>query len=443
MTNEDPLWGHPVVARLMRGGRRLLREDQNRPWLVNTSLVVVVLLVFGLPDLLRLGDRHEALQVAGLSWGWVLALQLGLTLPLLWRRTAPSAVFAAVTAVFFLQWILDVWLHIDIALFIALYGMARRGRLRHLPWACGITVVALVLVALRVSTVVSPLVALFFLGSAATAAAALGLAVRIGQAYLAALRDRAARLETERDQQSKLATAAERARVAREMHDIIGHNLSVIISLADGGAYAADLAPGRSKEALQLISGTSRQALGELRRMLGMLREDPGAAPQRPTLELSPQPGIGDLDALCDRVRSAGPEVVYRTVGDLEAVEPGVQLAVYRIVQESLTNILKHAGTDTQAQLTVASEGGKIRIRVEDTGPPNGPRYPLGSGARRTGTQRTSQEGHGISGMSERAALYGGTVAAGPRPGGGWTVESVLDPGPLPVPAPSRQGGGS
>ncbi|MEY9962716.1 signal transduction histidine kinase [Streptacidiphilus sp. MAP12-16] len=415
VTTVDPIWGHPQVARLTRAGRRLRQVDQHRPWLLDAALVLVVFLVTGLPDLLHDGPRQESLRNAGLPVASMLALQAALVLPLLWRRRAPFTVFAVIAAVFLLQWSVNVWLRTDVALFLALYTLARHGSLRLLPWACGITVGALVLVAVRVSTLVDVAAALFFLCNAAIAAVALGLGLRTGQAYLAALRDRAARLEVERDQRAELAAAAERTRVAREMHDIIGHNLSVIIGLADGGAYAADLAPERSKEALQLIAGTGRQALGELRRMLGVLRERTPTGEPGP--QLSPQPGIADLDALCERVRSAGPQVVYRTVGNVEALDRGVQLTVYRIVQESLTNTLKHAGTDTRAQLTLAAVGQEVRIRVEDTGPPAGAPSPAGPAG----------EGHGLAGMRERAALYGGTVAAGPRPGGGWTVEALLD----------------
>ncbi|MEZ0088923.1 sensor histidine kinase [Streptacidiphilus sp. EB129] len=419
-TTEDPIWGHPLVARLLRISRRLRQADRDRPWLLDASVVVGVYLVFGLPDFLhgdgRLAElvRHSGLPVAAL-----LALQLGLVLPLLWRRRAPTVVFGAVAAVFVVQWALNVWLRADIALYLALYSVARHGRLRRLPWAGAATAAALLLVVARVSVVVSSLVALFFLYAAATAAAALGLAFRIGVAYLEALRERAARLEVERDQRSRLAAAAERTRVAREMHDIIGHNLSVIIGLADGGAYAVDVAPQRSKEALQLIAGTGRQALGELRRMLGVLREErTGGTP-----ELSPQPGVPDLDALCARVRAAGPEVTYRSVGDVESLDPGLQLTVYRIAQEALTNTLKHAGTDTRAQLTLSVEDGEIRIRVEDSGRADGRTVRAGDGA-------AEGAGQGIAGMRERAALYGGWVTAGHRPGGGWIVEAGLVPAP-------------
>ncbi|MHA6758558.1 sensor histidine kinase [Streptacidiphilus sp. PAMC 29251] len=426
-TTEDPLWGHPQVARLSRAWRRLQRFDQERPWAFDTLVVLLALLLFALPDLLHHEHRREGVRIGGLPLVAVVALQLALTLPLLWRRRAPEVVLAVVGVVFVLQWSLNVWLHSDVALIIALYSVARQGRLSRLPWACGAVAAVLLLPALRVSPVVSWVVALFFLYSAATAAAALGLAVRVGQAYLDALRDRTTRLEVERDQRSRLAAAAERARVAREMHDIIGHNLSVIIGLADGGAYAADVAPERSKQALTHIGATGRQALDELRRMLGVLstsrydptQDDPGEPGGPGDPQLSPQPGVADLDALCERVRSAGPEVVYRTLGHPDALDRGVQLTVYRIAQESLTNALKHAGPDTTARLTVAAEGKETRVRVEDTGPST-----PGSGG---GSASGFGEGRGIVGMRERAALYGGTLTAGPRPGGGWAVEAVLE----------------
>ena len=426
-TSEDPLWGHPQVARLARAGRRIQRFDQDRPWVADTVVVLLLLLLFALPDLLHQGHRREGFRIGGMPVVAVVALQLALTLPLLWRRRAPSAVLAVVAAVFLVQWSLNIWLHCDIALIVALYGVARHGRLRQVPWACGAVGAVLLLPALRVSQEISWVVALFFLYSAATAGAALGLAVRIGRAYLDALRDRATRLEVERDQRSRLAAAAERARVAREMHDIIGHNLSVIIGLADGGAYAADVSPERSKQALTHIAATGRQALDELRRMLGVLSaRQVGAAAvaeaARREIELSPQPGVSDLDALCERVRSAGPEVVYRTVGNPDALDRGVQLTVYRIAQESLTNTLKHAGTDTRARLTVLAEDTETRVRVEDTGPSRD-----GAAPSRATSAAATGEGRGIAGMRERAALYGGTLSAGPRPGGGWAVEAVLE----------------
>ncbi|MFJ9708521.1 sensor histidine kinase [Streptomyces sp. NPDC101234] len=421
MTTDDLSGMGPLVARLSRGGRRLRQADRTHPWVLDTAVVLLVFLMFCLPDLVhggpgdRDGDRHGShpfwFAFARLPLAGMLALQAGLVLPLLWRRRRPAAAFAAVAAVFVLQWSLGAALRADVALFVALYSLALHGRLRQLPWACAATAAALVLVAVRASVAVSVWDTLFFLLSTATAALALGLVVRIRRAQLAGLRERAARLEIERDQRSRLAAATERTRVAREMHDIVGHNLSVIITLADAGAYASDLAPERGKEALQLIGDTGRQALGELRRVLGVLRETAGASPGGP--ELSPQPGIADIDALCANVRAAGLEIVYRTSGDVDALDSGVQLTTYRIVQEALTNTLKHADPDARVHLAVVERDTRLTIRVRDTGPaaPPGPH----------------EEGHGLVGMRERAALYGGTVSAGPASGGGWSVEAVLD----------------
>ena len=416
----EPLWGHPLVGRLARAGRRLRQADQDHPWVSDTAVVVAVFLLFCLPDLVHVdGPRDLRFKIAHLPPAGTLAFQAGLVLPLWWRRRAPSAAFAVVAAVFLAQWIMAVWVRADAALLIALYSLTLHGRLRHLPWACAAMVGALGLVAVRVSAGAFLGDALVFLVCAATAPVALGLALRIRRAHVEALRERAVRLEIERDQRSELAAATERARVAREMHDIIGHNLSVIIGLADGGAYATERSPQRGKEALELIAGTGRQALGEMRRMLGVLR-DRGDGP-----EYSPQPGAADLGGLCERVRAAGPQVTYRTSGDLEALDRGTQLTVYRIVQEALTNTLKHAGPQTSARLQVAVEPATVRIRVQDTGRPGG-------GAARP----LPAEGHGLAGMRERAALYDGTVTAGPHAGDGWTVEALLNLVPLPAPGP-------
>lgn len=410
-TTDDVLGSGSLVAFFSRSGQRLRRADRARPWVLDTAVVVVVFVMFCLPDLLGEGDEPRRLLFAHPPTAAVLALQAGLVLPLLWRRRRPAAAFGVITAVFALQWSLNVALRADVALFIAVYSLALHGRPRHLPWACGVMAAAMALVAVRAAVAVSVWDALFLLLSTATAAVALGLMVRIRRAQLAGLRDRAARLEVERDQRSRLAAATERARVAREMHDIVGHNLSVIITLADAGAYAGDREPQRGTEALRLIGDTGRQALGELRRVLGVLREADGSA-HRP--ELSPQPGIGDIDALCAGVRGAGLDVVYRTSGDVDALDGGVQLTVYRIVQEALTNTLKHAGSEARVKLAVVVEDDRLRIRVEDSGPAVRPGPP-------------NEEGHGLVGMRERAALYDGSVSAGPTADGGWRVEATLD----------------
>ncbi|MEU9044736.1 MULTISPECIES: sensor histidine kinase [unclassified Kitasatospora] len=424
-TGAEVLSG-PLFARLARIGQRVRQADRDHPWVLDAAVVVAAILLFCLPDLLPghgEGPREHRIVLARLSLPATLALQAGLVVPLLWRRRRPTAAFVAIMAVFVLQWSLGVGLRADAALLVALYSLALHGRLRHLAWSCGAMVGAVALVAVAVSGGGLPVGdALFFLFSAATAAVALGIAVRIRRAQLAGLRERAARLEIERDQRSRLATATERTRVAREMHDIIGHNLSVIVTLADGGAYAAQAAPERGREALLLIGDTSRQALGELRRMLGVLRDQGDE-----TAEFTPQPGIADLDGLCARIRAAGPQVVYTAAGDLDRLDRGMQLMAYRIVQESLTNTLKHAGPDTRAHVTLTADTDRLRVRVQDSGPPPDARTPAHPGG----------EGHGLAGIRERAALYGGTVTAGPGPGAGWSVEAVLDLTPDPTGGPT------
>ncbi|MDX3195816.1 sensor histidine kinase [Streptomyces sp. MN03-5084-2B] len=412
---SDDALGHPLLTRAIRIRRRLRQTGRARPWLLDTVVVAVVVVLFCVPEFVQFDDDGDPWSSAftQLPVPATLALQAGLVLPLLGRRRAPSAAFAAIAAVFVVQWSLGVFLRADVALLVALYSVALHGRVRHVPWVGLATAALIVPMVVRVSTEVSVGGALFFLICAVTAAAALGFAVRVRRAQLAALRERAARLEVERDQRSRLATATERTRVAREMHDIVGHHLSVIISLADGGAYAAEATPERSRDALRLVGESGRQALGELRRMLGVLREQ-AAAP-----ELHPQPRIADIEALCGRLRAAGPEVVHRSGGDLESLDRGVQLMAYRIVQEALTNALKHAGPGTRVHVTLTVDGTQLRICVEDTGPPGGSRPAHG-------------EGHGLTGMRERAALYGGTLSAGPAPGGGWTVQAVLDVTPHP-----------
>jgi signal transduction histidine kinase len=418
ITQADYLSGHPLIARTARIGQRMRQADRDRPWVLDTAVVSGVFLMFCVPDLVDPVGPHDIhVTITHLPVAGTLALQGGLLLPLLWRRRNPTATLTVILIVFAFQWASGALLRADAALLVALYSLALHGRLRHLPWACAAVAAALALVAVRFAGPVSAPDALFFLYSAATAAVALGLAVRIRRAQLAGLRERAARLEIERDQRSRLAAVTERTRVAREMHDIIGHNLSVIITLADGGAYASPAAPERGREALSLIADTGRMALGELRRMLGVLREQTGDP------QLNPQPGIADLDALYTRIRAAGPRVVYHSRGELETLDPALQLMVYRIVQEALTNTLKHAGPDTRAHVAITLGGTGLRVRVRDTGRP---------GDTRPGPPRA--EGHGLGGMRERAALYGGRVSAGPGPGPGWTVEAVLDLAPLPEP---------
>lgn len=423
--------GQPFLSRLVQVQYRRQVADRRRPWIWDTAVVVLVLLL-GLPDLFSTSLRSEMFGVRGADTGTVTVLlwQLALVVPLWWRRRSPSLAFAVIAVVCLVHWSLSIWLRTDISLLIALYSLALLGKLKHLPWAVGVTAAGLIAMVFR-SGVHNPWIAAFLVVGTATSAAAIGLTLRIRREHLAALEDRAARLQIEQDQRARLTVAAERSRVAREMHDIVGHNLAIIISLADGAENLVATRPERSAEAMRLIAGTGRQALTELRRVLGVLRD----SPEEP--QLAPQPGAADMEPLMERVRAAGAHVSYRTSGDLSSIADGVQLALYRIVQEALTNSLKHAGSGTSVHVSVERSGDEVRIAVTDTGPAPGkaPADTRPAGA-------AHGDGHGIVGIRERAMLYGGSVTSGPLPGRGWATTAVLkETGSPPAPHASTFSG--
>ncbi|MFF4254937.1 histidine kinase [Streptomyces sp. NPDC001663] len=422
----DAAWAsHPVLDSMLRGQNHRRQLDRRHPWLFDTAVVLIVALI-SLPDLLTRrthGPFGEASTRADYPTAALIAFAVALIVPLWWRRRAPAVTFFVILSVSLIQWSLGVWQQAGIAALVALYTLASRGSLRLLGWAAALTFAGLTLATCFLVPVENPLLGLFFLLGTTTAAMATGLTLRIRRMYLAALEDRAARLEIERDQRVQLTAAAERARVAREMHDIVGHNLSVMVSVADGAATLATNRGEQSADALRILADTGRQAMSELRRVLGVLREN--HPPERP---LNPQPGIPDLDQLLTRVRAAGLPVTYRTVGNLDTLSSGVQLTIYRIVQESLTNTLKHGGPGSAAEVSVTSETGRVHIRIADTGTP--------PTARTTTEPQTATPGHGLVGIRQRAAMYGGEVTIGPRDtGNGWLVDVSLDASTDPPPS--------
>lgn len=203
-------------------------------------------------------------------------------------------------------------------------------------------------------------------------------------------------LETERDVLAREAVVAERARIARELHDVVAHSLSVIAIQADAaeGALAKDLT--RAREPLAAVKLTAREALKEMRHLLGLLRDDAGDT------SLEPQPGLQSLDALVEQVRSAGLSVDLSVVGPERALSPGADLSAYRLVQEALTNTLKHANA-SRATVEIRHTEAAVELTVTDDG---------------SGTGSGDGTGHGLVGMQERVALYGGSLAVGPIPGG-------------------------
>jgi signal transduction histidine kinase len=237
---------------------------------------------------------------------------------------------------------------------------------------------------------------------------ALGEYIGARRAYQTELEQRLALLETERDQQARIAVAEERARIARELHDVVAHAVSVMVVQADGAAYAVRSQPELAERAVETISSTGREALTELRRLLGVLRsEDAGG-------ERTPQPGTQSLSELAARVRSVGLPVQLDIVGNVDDLPAGVGLGIYRIVQEALTNSLKHAGPGSSATVRVARVGDRVDLSIVD------------NGHRTTRALVGVSGGNGLIGMRERALVFGGTLDAGPRSGGGWQVRASL-----------------
>ncbi|MFJ6443133.1 sensor histidine kinase [Streptomyces sp. NPDC091649] len=242
----------------------------------------------------------------------------------------------------------------------------------------------------------------------------LGDSLRTRRAYFDQLEERAARLEREREAQSKVAVAAERARIARELHDVVAHNVSVMVVQADGAAYVMDAAPDQARQALETISGTGRQALAEMRRLLGVLRT--GDAPEGG--EYVPQPDVEQIEDLVEQVRQTGLEVDFKVEGTPRPLPSGVELTAYRVVQEALTNTRKHGGPDAGASVRLVYFDDGLGLLIEDDG--RGAAHELYEDGGADGA------GHGMIGMRERVGMVGGTLDAGPRPGGGFRISALL-----------------
>ncbi|HEV7209627.1 MAG TPA: sensor histidine kinase [Mycobacteriales bacterium] len=387
-----PLW--PAVS----GRLRALRKAH--PWLVD-SLLVAALEVITL-----IGVVHRG----GNVW-WIGILDQALILPLVLRRRSPSGVFAFLAAVALIQWLAGERLPSDLSLLIALYTVAAHQPRRRALLAAAVLEIGVVLAAARFAPAGGVLGSLIFLSGLVATALFSGMTLRTRRAYLAFVVDRALRLERERDQQARLAATAERTRIAREMHDIVAHSLSVMVTLADGAAAAHATDPHQSVSAMRDVSATGRQALTEMRRLLGVLRDDDDTAADA---QLAPPPGLPQLDELVSQVRGTGLPVQLTMTGQPAAMPPAQQTVVYRVVQEALTNAIKHGRDVSEVRVSLRWTDGRVEVTVTDDG------APCAEGA------ASQSPGHGLTGMRERVSLYGGQVDAGPRSVGGWRVHAQL-----------------
>ncbi|NMM91255.1 hypothetical protein B2J88_44310 [Rhodococcus sp. SRB_17] len=328
--------------------------------------------------------------------------------PLVLRRIYPVPVFVCVLVTAVVAGLWNDHIIAGLGLLIALYTVvATQPRRTGLAAAAAVELV-MIFAALKNASDTwwyDTLLLSSFVG----AATGLGLYASTRRAYLVELLARAAHLELERDQQGALAAAAERNRISREMHDIVAHHLSVMVALSDGAVAATTSSPEKGMEVMRTVSATGRLALADTRRLLGVLRRQ-----QDPVADaLTPTPGLIELDNLIELVRSAGIVTTLHVDGAVPVLAQGIQLTVYRLIQEALTNTLKHGGPGTRAIVKIQYTPRQLVVSVEDNGA--GIPEPV-----------TGDSGAGLIGMRERVLAYGGSVTAGPVASGGWTVTANL-----------------
>jgi signal transduction histidine kinase len=386
-------------------------------------LLVGVLLFVGLINALldlRFAEREPAYPF-GRPSGLAIPLVVGIALllvqvfPLLWRRTHPSLVLLLVAGAFAARVLLGFSPGIaGFGLLVAMYSVAayevRARRLAFLVVAGLGFVAGFVVFGVsgnpRSFAVTVP--SLFFV-----AAWLIGDYLRTRRAYVTQLEERAARLERERDQDRRLAADEERTRIARELHDVVAHDVSVIAIQAGAARAVQASKPEAAAQALGLIETTARGTLIELNRLLGVLRGGNGATPDR-----SPQPGIGQLAGLVEELRAAGLEVDARVEGKAGPLSPALDLSAYRILQEATTNVLKHARA-RRVDIRVRYSDTMLALDIRDDG--------AGDGG-----DPASSSGHGLIGMRERVALFGGKLHAGRNRAGGFSVHARLPLEPAP-----------
>ena len=336
-----------------------------------------------------------------------IAVLLVQTVALTVRRRWPMAVYSVVGV----GTIVYAWLGYPqsvggFGVLIAIYTVAAHVPLREAIVAAGIYVIGMALSLVGFSresgSSLDVLFADFLVNLLALILAwTVGVTVRTRRAYVAALEARAELLEREREDNARLAVALERGRIAREMHDVVAHNVSVVVVQAAAAERMVETDPERARQAMRDVAATGRQALTEMRRLLGVLRD--GDAPDN----LGPQPGVAELRALAGTVEDAGMQVELSVQGEERPLPASAALSVYRIVQEALTNSLRHAGP-ARARVILRYLPDALEVQVSDNG--------VG------GVPPAEHGGHGLIGMRERVALFGGELTAGPRPEGGYAV---------------------
>ncbi|MBO2465633.1 sensor histidine kinase [Actinomadura violacea] len=397
----------------IRGLRTFRAWLQARPQAADALLALGLLLV-GLPqmylqDFPEDGD-YGAFRSPDAVNGLIVVV---VTMALVWRRRSPLPVLLVIVAG---EMSLTVWGYPPsvpdvMAFLIAIYSLAAHRGLAQsaLGGVAGFVSFLVSLVMLPVGT--SPVV---LVSDCALVAGVwvLGRNLRLRRAYFAELEDRAARLERARGTDARAARIEERSRIARELHDVVAHHVSVMTVQAGAARRIIDRDPGSAREAMSTIEEVGRTALSEMRRIVGVLRTERDA--EQAGRELAPQPGLGDLGELLDHVRETGLSVQLWIEGEARTPSPGVDVAAFRLIQEALTNTLKHAGAQARAWVRLYYSDADLTVEIEDDG----------RGTSTIVADGTDNPGHGLVGMYERVALYGGELRIGPRVGGGFGVRA-------------------
>jgi len=373
--------------------------DAQRPWVLDGSLALAIFIAAAV------SATTPAPEYRPPDTTVYVLIALG-ALPYAFRRRWPLPVLVLasipVLALLALGYSSAV---IGAALFLAAYTVAAHSDRRTTSLAVAYAVVVMVVVVMVAPTAMG-IGAVVTNAALFTGAFALGRSAHVRRENVVLLQERAQLAEQARAEEARHAVSDERLRIAQELHDVLGHSLGVIALQAGVGAHVIDVDPEEAKASLEAISRTSRSSLAEVRRILGALRTDTGVTGYHPP------PGLDALDALAAELTEAGLPVRIHVQGVPHQVPAALDLTGYRVVQEALTNVVRHAGP-AQAEVTVRYDDRQVTLQVDDDG--------CGTTAR-----ASSSGGHGQLGMRERVAVWGGTLHTGPRPGGGYRVTATL-----------------
>jgi signal transduction histidine kinase len=395
---------------MVRPGAMYAKVRDPHPVAVDVLLAAVLAAIGVATELVKLPEMEAYREGTAVS----VLLALAATVPLVWRRVHPAAVMAVAGAAMTVH---GYWLFPGtgpfLGLLAALYAVAAYGSTRAARVSLAVAIGFQPVAVLRpedpeFNSWGDVLVGVVIF----TAVWVFGDSRRVRRMHLEMAEERAARAERERDERARSAVQEERTRIAREMHDIVAHSVSVMVVQAGAARRMVTRDPAAAVVAAGEVEETGRAALRDMRRVIGVLRadgDDPADEARSPAA-LGPQPGLGDVTELVDTYRDAGLDVRVRTDGEVRPLPSGVELAAYRIIQEALTNTMKHSGP-ARAEVRVAYLADALTIVVADDG---------------RGAGFDPDVGHGLPGMRERVTVYGGDLDAGPHPGGGFRVRARL-----------------